>query len=124
MVEVELTKDALIIHLKGIDLFLALKSELTLPLDHIISASVNIEPEAQKLLDESIRLPGAYMPGIAIAGRFYHHGKYLFWDIHKGQHAITIQTEHEKYSSIVIEVSDPEATVDAIKKAIADRKAG
>lgn len=114
MADVELTADNLIIHIRGIDKFLSFASKFELPRSHVKGARVGIDDEAKEQLDKSIRLPGAYMPGIAIAGRFYEHGKWMFWDIHKGTDAITIDVDHEKYNKMVIEVPTPGATVEAI----------
>jgi hypothetical protein len=119
MVEVEITADTLAIILSGIDRFLAFKSRLEVPLGHVASARVGVDPAAKDQLDESMRLPGAYMPGIAIEGRFYRHGRWLFYAIHKGAHAITIFFHDEDYTAAVIEVEDPEATVRRIQEALA-----
>jgi hypothetical protein len=36
--EIELTSDTVIVHVKGADRILALKSELTIPLEHVLGA--------------------------------------------------------------------------------------
>ena len=59
------------------------------------------------------------MPGVAIAGRFYRHGNWIFWNIRKGEKAITIDVDHEGYVSLVVEVEDPEKTLREIREAIA-----
>jgi len=112
---VELESDKLIVHIRGIDKLLAFASTFVVPRTHVKSAHVGIDDEAKAQLEKSIRLPGTYMPGIAIAGRFYEHGKWMFWDIHKGERAITIDVDHEKYNKLVIEVEDPVKTIEAIK---------
>lgn len=114
MADIELTDDRLIIHIRGIDKVLALTSKFEVPKGHVKNAHSGIDDEAKEQLDKSMRLPGAYMPGIAIAGRFYEHGKWMFWDIHKGEKAITVDVDHEKYNKVVIEVDDPAATVERI----------
>lgn len=115
MAHIEITDDKLIVHVTGIDVLLSFKSKLELPLSHVVDATTHVSDEAKAQLDESIRLPGAYMPGIAIAGSFYAKGQWMFWDIHSGKNAITLSVEHEKWNRIVVEVDDPEATVAAIK---------
>jgi hypothetical protein len=114
MADVELTTDNLIIHIRGIDKVLAFASKFEVPKGHVKGARKGIDEEAMDQLDKSIRLPGAYMPGLAIAGRFYEHGKWMFWDIHKGTNALTIDVDHEKYNKLVVEVEDPVGTVDRI----------
>ena len=95
MADVELTAESLIIHIRGIDKVLAFASKFELPRGHVKNAHLGIDDEAKEQLEKSIRLPGAYMPGIAIAGRFYEHGKWMFWDIHIGEKALTIEVAHE-----------------------------
>jgi hypothetical protein len=121
MVEVELTLETLAITLSGIDRFLAFKSRLEVPLGHVAEATVGVDPEAKAHLKKSLRLPGAYMPGIAVEGRFYRHGAWLFYAIHSGARAITIKFHDEDYKAAVIEVEDPQGTVERIKQALARR---
>jgi hypothetical protein len=77
---------------------------------------LGITAEAQAQLDKSIRLPGAYMPGIAIAGRFYREGEWVFWNIRKGERAITITLDHDGYVNLVVEVEDPAEAVASINR--------
>ena len=123
MVQVEVTEDALAITLSGIDKFLAFKSRLEVPLAHVSGARVGVDPEAQELFEKSLRLPGTYVPGFAIEGRFYRHGAWLFYAIHAGERTITIKFRDEDYKAAVVEVADPETAVRAINEALA-RRAG
>lgn len=118
MTKIEIVADKLVLTVEGIDVVLAFKKSLEVPLSHVRGATLGITAEAQARLDESIRLPGAYMPGIAIAGRFYRHGDWIFWNIHEGKKAITIDLDHEGYVSLVVEVEDPEATVALVQAAL------
>ncbi|MCC6646673.1 MAG: hypothetical protein IT374_14010 [Polyangiaceae bacterium] len=121
MTNVEIVGDKLVMTIEGIDVVLSFKKSLEVPLDRVKRATVGVTAEAQARLDESIRLPGAYMPGIAIAGRFYRHGDWVFWNIHDGRRAITIDVQHEGYVSLVVEVEDPIKTVGQIDAALAAR---
>ena len=122
MTKIEIRGDQLVLTVQGIDVVLAFKKSLEVPLSHVTGAEVGITAEAQARLDESIRLPGAYMPGIAIAGRFYRHGNWIFWNIHDGKKAITIDVKHDGYVSLVVEVDDPQKTVLEIREAIAAKR--
>jgi hypothetical protein len=115
MADIEVKPEALVIHIRGIDKLLSFASQFTLPRTHVKGVQAGIHESAQAQLDQSVRLPGAYMPGIAIAGRFYEHGNWAFWDIHTGEKAITLEVEHEKYTRFVVEVDEPERTVAAIR---------
>jgi hypothetical protein len=119
MTKVDIAGDKLLLTIEGIDVVLSFKKHLEVPLRHVKSVELGITKDAQAHLDESIRLPGAYMPGIAIAGRFYRHGNWIFWNIHKGERAITISVEHEGWVSLVVEVENPQKAVDDIRAAIA-----
>jgi hypothetical protein len=118
MTKVEIVGDKLLLTVQGIDVVLAFKKHLEVPLAHVSAVELGITEEAQAELDRSIRLPGAYMPGIAIAGRFYREGRWLFWNIHKGERAITIALDHEDYVSLVVEVEDPAKAVEEIRAAL------
>jgi len=118
MTKVEIIGDKLLLTVQGIDVVLAFKKHLEVPLAHVSGVELGITEEAQAELDRSIRLPGAYMPGIAIAGRFYREGRWLFWNIRKGERAITIALDHEDYVSLVVEVEDPAEVVAAIRGAM------
>ena len=124
MTKIEIVAGKLVLTVEGIDVVLAFKKSLEVPISHVRSATVGITKEAQARLDESIRLPGAYMPGIAIAGRFYRHGDWIFWNVHKGEKAVTIEVEHDGYVSLVVEVEDPERTVREIRAALAKPEGG
>lgn len=118
MVKVEIEDGTLAITLSGIDRFLAFKSRLEVPLAHVEGARVGVAPEAEELFERSLRLPGAYLPGIAIEGRFYRDGDWLFYAVHSGEHAITIRFKDEDYKAAVIEVDDPAGVVDRIQKSL------
>ena len=119
MTKVEIVGDKLVLTVEGIDVILAFKKSLEVPLAHVTKVELGVTADAQARLDESIRLPGAYMPGIAIAGRFYRHANWIFWNIHEGKRAITIDVNHDGYVSLVVEVEDPEKAVREIRAALA-----
>jgi hypothetical protein len=122
MVQVEVNDDSLAITLSGIDRFLAFKSRLEVPLEHVSGAIVGVDPEAQELFEHSLRLPGTYVPGFAIEGRFYRSGAWLFYAIHAGERTITIRFHDEDYKAAVVEVADPEEAVRLVNDALAKRE--
>src|SRR5215472_16363616 len=77
---ITLTPDTLIIGIEGTDKFWALKSRLQVPLANV-AAVAPAESEAREWL-HGIRVGGTHMPGVISAGRFYSHGKWVFWDVH------------------------------------------
>lgn len=126
MTDIELTDDALIISMHGIDQFLSFRKRIEVPLTHVAGAVVGIDPDVQGAFTRSLRLPGAYMPGIAVAGSFleYREKIWLFYNIRGGANAITIALRHEHYAALVVEVATPAATVAAIGARVGAGAAG
>jgi hypothetical protein len=55
MTEIELTRDALIVHVRGMDQLWALKSRLEIPISHVVGAELN--PEVARQWRKGIRAP-------------------------------------------------------------------
>ena len=125
MTEIELTESALRVHISGIDQFLSFRKEIDVPLTHVEGAVVGIDPEAE-LSWQSLRLPGAALPGVVIAGSYlqFRDKTWLFYNTRRGKKAITINLAHEHYAALVVEVEDPEGTVAAINAAVAQQPVG
>jgi hypothetical protein len=118
MAQVSITGDDLIVDVEGLDKLWALKSRLTVPLANV--RGVTADPS---IVDEhkGIRAPGPHVPGVVVAGSFYTEGERVFWDVHNSDKAIVIELGDEKYARLVIEVDDPQGTVDMIEKAVPHR---
>lgn len=119
MVELEIKDDLLVVHVKGVDKFLAFKSQMDVPLSHIVDAHIGIDDQTKEEFKHLWRLPGAYMPGIVVAGSFVNKENKQFWDIHDKAKAIVIELTDLEYNKLVLEVADPNAAVATIKQAIA-----
>ncbi len=118
MTEIELTRDALIVHVRGMDRLWALKSRLEIPLSHVVGAEVN--PEIAREWRKGIRAPGTHVPGVITAGTFHQDGERVFWDVHDPEKTVVIQLRDERYARLVIEVDDPHATAAAIQEALGE----
>jgi hypothetical protein len=123
MTDVELTDSSLALNIQGIDQFLSFRKHIEAPLEHVLGAVVGIDPEVQVAFGKSLRLPGAYMPGLVVAGSYFQFKDktWLFYNTHAGYNAITIKLAHEHYEALVVEVADPMGTVAAINAAVAKR---
>lgn len=117
MAEVELTSTSLIIHIRGVDRFFAMKARLEVPLEHI--AAVEPAADEARRVWHGLRMGGTNVPGVITAGRFVEHGEWAFWDVHDPQMAIAIRLRDEGYAKLVIGVDDPAATTEAIRSATA-----
>jgi hypothetical protein len=70
-----------------------------------------------------IKAPGARIPGVIQAGTFYKDGAKVFWDVHHGDHAVVIDLADQSYDRLVVEVTDPDATVRLITGALSEQEA-
>ncbi|MGH7686805.1 MAG: hypothetical protein ACREN2_08320 [Candidatus Dormibacteria bacterium] len=113
---VDITGDELVVEVRGADKIWALKSELRIPLQHVIGAESG-EAEAAAWY-HGIRAPGTSLPGVITAGTFYRHSEKVFWDVHHPEKAVAIQLHDENYQRLVVEVDNPAATIQAITSAV------
>lgn len=119
MTEIELIDGTLIVHVRGADKFWAFKSQLEIPLIHVVGAEV--DPAVVEHWDElfkEIRFPETHVPVVIAAGGYYTSGGWVFWNVNDPQKALTINLDHEHYTKLVIEVRDPAADVARIEEAI------
>ena len=115
MARIELTANMLVVHITGVDRFLAFKGQLEIALTHVIGAEAN--PEIAKAWWKGWKAPGANIPGVVTAGTFYRDGKRMFWDVHDPEKTIVIRLADDEYDAVVVEVEEPTATAEAITRA-------
>ena len=118
MTKVTTSDDKLVVDVEGLDKLWAFKSRLEIPLNHISGVRSGADERAK-----GIHAPGTHFPGVIAAGTFYQIGKKVFWDVHHSERAIAIDLHDDSYSTLVIEVADPEATIAEIQRAIASTNA-
>ena len=114
MTQVSVSDGKLIIDVQGWDKLWALKSRLEIPLEHISGVRSAADERAR-----GIRLPGTYVPGLITAGTFYQIGRKVFWDVHDPAKAIAIDLHDERFSTLIVEVADPQGSIRDIERAIA-----
>ena len=109
MAEIEYTDDTLVVHVTGLDKIWALKSQLTIPIAHVVRA----EPAAEEARQwwHGFRLPGTNIPGVITAGTFYQNGNRVFWDVHDPDRAVAIRLHDDQFAELIIEVDNPVATI-------------
>lgn len=113
---INLSNGTLRVDIEGADQLWALKRQLQIPLAHVVGAA-EAQDEARQWL-HGIRLGGTHVPGIISAGRFYSQGKWVFWDVHPPDKAISIGLRDEHYSRIVLESDDPAGQIRRINAAV------
>jgi hypothetical protein len=117
--EVEVTENALIVHVRGMDRLWALKSRLEIPLSHLVGAEV--DPGLARKWHKGIRAGGTHVPGVITAGTFYQEDERVFWDVHDPVKTVVIQLRDERYARLVIEVENPSAMAAAIQAVPGER---
>ena len=119
MVSITVQGDRVRFEIEGWDKLWALKGHLEIPIAHI--TGVRADPDAAKGWWHGLRLPGADIPGVLVAGSFLRHGRMIFYDVHDTSQAIVVELDHEDYDRLVVEVRDPAAAVHLLSQAIAKR---
>ena len=121
MTEVELTRDALIVHVRDMDQLWALKSHLEVSLSHVVGAEMGAEADPEDAVEwKDLRVPGTHVSGVITAGTFYQEGERVFWDVHVPEKAVVIRLRDKRYARLVVEVDDQHATAATIQKALAE----
>ncbi len=120
MADIEYTGGALVVHVKGWDKVWALKSELSIPIHHVVRA----EPAGDEARQwwKGWRMPGTSIPGVITAGTFLKDGARVFWDVHDADRAIAIHLRDDQYNELIVEVDDPTATIDTINRVVAQQQ--
>ncbi|WP_329585059.1 hypothetical protein OG298_00925 [Streptomyces sp. NBC_01005] len=115
MAHISIDDGNLIVEIEGLDKLWALKCRLTIPLAHVRGATA--DPGIVKE-PKGLRSPGAHLPGVVTAGTFHVDGERVFWDVRDPAKAVVIQLTDERYARLVIQASDPRATVALVEDAL------
>jgi hypothetical protein len=113
VVDLTVAEGKLVLNVRGIDKFWALKSTLEIPLEHI--AGVRADPKIAHGWWHGLKLIGTDLPGVLWAGTFFQHGKRIFWDVHNPDNTIVIDLHDERYGELIVEVADPATAVQMIQ---------
>ena len=113
MVELTVADGKLVLHVQGADQLWALKSSLEIPLEHV--AGITADPSQARGWYHGLRMPGTNIPGVLTAGTFYSDGQRVFWDVHHPENTVIIALRDERYNKLIIEVADPQATIQLVQ---------
>ena len=116
MVDLAIANGVLTLHVHGTDKLWALKSSLEIPLEHI--RGIRADPEVARGWWHGVRMPGTNVPGVVTAGTFYQHEQRIFWDVHNPENTVVIELHDERYNELIVEVADPAAAVESLKRAL------
>lgn len=121
MVTITVDGDVLDIQVQGQHRFWALKSSLRVPLGDV--REVRHDPERAKRFFPGLKVPGTHIPFVYTAGTYYQSDfRPDFWTVRDPKNAIVIHCARDAaYDEIIVEVEDPEGTVEMIRNAIPRR---
>lgn len=105
----------LVFEVHGIDVILSLKRSITIPLEHITSASTDKVPWEPF---QQLRVAGTSIPGVIKDGLYLSNEGFLFFEMHNPDKCITVSLNSEKYKKIIFEVEDKESIAKTIRDAI------
>jgi hypothetical protein len=107
----------LIFEIHGIDIILAIRKSITIPLDHVASISTDKVPWEPF---QQLKVAGTRLPGIIKDGLYLSKDGLLFFEMHDPDKCITVSLKNDKYKKIIFEVQDKESTAKTIRDAMSN----
>jgi hypothetical protein len=117
MVEVTIEGSLAVFTVQGWDKLWSFRSRVEIPLKHI--EDVHADPSPPMGWFQGLKMLGADVPHLFRAGTFYQEGGWVFWDVRHKEQAIVVELRDETFQKLVVEVSDPQATIALLQDAIA-----
>jgi hypothetical protein len=115
MVEASIEGNLAVFTVQGSHKLWALRSRLEIPLAHI--KAVHADPSPKMGWFQGLKVLGADIPNLFRAGTFYQDGGWVFWDVRHPEKTVVVELQDEQFQRLVIEVSDPAATIKLFKQA-------
>jgi len=108
MVAIKREQDNYIFEILGLRKLWAMKSQLTIPVNHIKTAYMN----NQKISEHIERTyPNSSVSGVIASGSFKVEEGTIFCDVVDKSRSIVVELEDEEYNKLVIEVKNPIETI-------------
>jgi hypothetical protein len=126
MASIEINAHDLVVRLHGLDRVLALRSNVSVPLAHIVSVREHAEEaNYDDAVRDSARGIGTFVRGRVAAGTLRLRGGRSFYDVHDPSKAIVIDLWSEPFEHLVVQVDGepPETAVQRIRDALENRRA-
>jgi len=105
----------IVFEIQGVDVILAFKRSITIPLEHVVSVSTDKVPWEPF---QQLKVAGTALPGVIKDGFFLSSDGLLFFEMHHPDKCITVTLNNEKYKKIIFEVQDKESVAKTIRDAI------
>jgi hypothetical protein len=116
MVDITIHGDRVIFKVEGLHQLWAFRSELDIPLAHIMG--VEADPEQVGIWWHGFKLIGTDVPGLFAEGTFFYHGKLVFWDVRHPEQTMIVALAHERYKKLIVEVENPASIAAMLRDAI------
>ena len=122
MARVRAENGQLVISMKGMRKFFAMKSEVSVPLTSVESVTTGLDwKDLPKVLDKVIgtNSNSLYYGGTFREGGFWNtDGDKVFFDLKRKEEAIVITLKDEEFNRLIIGCETPEETVALIQQAL------
>ena len=116
MSRVRIENDQLVITMQGARKFFSMKSEISVPISSVQTATTGLEwRELPRAWEKVI---GTNSMSFYHGGTFCQDGDRVFFDLRKKEEAVVITLADEDFKRIIIGVDDPAATVELIQQAL------
>lgn len=116
MSSIEMTQDALIVHLTPNEKFWAMGGDVTIPWSQLRGAETLDRTFWRKL---GFRAPGTGLPPFYVAGHYWWKGDRAFVSWSRKHIPLQINLEGHKYNRVVIGIDDAEAWAERINYTLA-----
>lgn len=116
MPRLELTDDALCVHLAGWEKLAALSGDIRVPLGQVRGATEDDGFGGRAL---GLRMPGTHIPFVLAAGTFIKHGDRQFVCTRRSLQTIVIELANNEWTRLVVGVRDAHGTAARINAAAA-----
>ena len=113
MVNITKTDKEFVFEIKGMHKVWALKSEIRIPVDHVIKA---YQDDSQIKKFNIAKIIGTNMPFGLHAGTFLQNGGVIFMDVSNKKNAIIIDLKDEKYKQMIVEVKNPAESIALLER--------
>jgi len=122
MARVKIENGQLVINMKGVRKFFAMKSEVSVPLTSVESVVTGLEwKDLPNILDKVIGTNSneLYYGGTFRDGGFWNSdGDKVFFDLRRKEEAIVVTLKDEEFNKLIIGCETPEETVNIIQQAL------
>lgn len=115
--KVKISDGTLTLRLAPLEVPLAFKAKLEVPIHRIVSAEGT--PRSEVPHGPLIRAPGTYIPGLVRFGSYGRKPNRQFWAVFRQDPVLVIDIEGWDYQRLVVGVPDPAQAAGTIQMAIA-----